>query len=307
LDELLRPYYETDMAAGHITDDDEVVWYIASLFFNDTHYSQIGGPSANGHDQTSPMSFLILEAMHRLRIPANIAVRVHDGLDPALMRQAVRNLFEDGTGPSFSCSTGLDEGYARNGVPMSVARMRAKVGCNWTALPGIEYCLQDVTRMCMVAPFLHAFQDLMADPNGPRTMEALWDRYVHHLGVAVNLIKDGFDWHMEHHARNTMEIVLNLFCHGTIERGLDASAGGVDIYNLTCDAVGLATVADSFAAIEQRVVNEERLTWEDLDRHLANNYESAEDVRLMLKNISRFGSGGSPMGGPRGFQNSTHS
>ena len=58
--------------------------------------------------------------------------------------------------------------------------------------------------------------------------------------------------------------MLNLFCHGPIERGLDASAGGVDIYNLTMDGVGLATVADSFAAIEQRVVNEKRLTWEEL-------------------------------------------
>jgi len=297
LDELLRPYYEADVAAGRIGDDQEVVWYIASLFFNDTHYSQIGGPAPDGHDQTSRMSFLILEAMHRLRIPANIAVRLHDGLDPALMRQAVRNLFEDGTGPSFSCSKGLDEGYARNGVPMSVARMRAKVGCNWTALPGIEYCLQDVTRMCMVAPFLHAFHDVMADPQGPRTMEALWERFEHHLGVAVDTIKEGFDWHMEHHARNTIEIVLNLFAHGTIERGLDASNGGVDIYNLTCDAVGLATVADSLAAIEQRVVTEKRLSWDELAQHLANNYEGAEDVRLMLKNIPRYGSGGSPADG----------
>ena len=37
-----------------------------------------------------------------------------------------------------------------------------------------------------------------------------------------------------------------------IERGLDASAGGVDIFDLAIDGLGLATVADSFAAIEQR-------------------------------------------------------
>jgi formate C-acetyltransferase len=124
-------------------------------------------------------------------------------------------------------------------------------------------------------------------------MEALWERFVHHLGVSVEVMKQGFDWHMAHHAQNTIEIVLDLFCHGTIERGLDASAGGVDIYNLTVDGVGLATVADSFAAIEQRVVNEKRLTWEELAGHLQNDYAGAEHVRLMLKNISRFGSGGS--------------
>jgi hypothetical protein len=42
----------------------------------------------------------------------------------------------------------------------------------------------------------------------------------------------------------------------------------VDIYHLTVDGVGLATVADSFAAIEQRVVKEQRLTWEELKQHL---------------------------------------
>jgi hypothetical protein len=31
LDELLRPFYEADMANGIITNDDEVVWYIATL------------------------------------------------------------------------------------------------------------------------------------------------------------------------------------------------------------------------------------------------------------------------------------
>lgn len=292
IDELLRPYYEADRAAGK-TDDEAVIWIIASLFFNDTHYSQIGGPaSSDGHDLTSPVSFLILEAMHRLRIPINIAVRVHDDLSPELLRRAVHYLFEDGTGCCYACSKGLDEGYARNGVPIQVARMRAKVGCNWTALPGIEYCLQDVTRMCLVAPFLHAFHDVM-DVDSPRTMEALWERYVYHLGISVDTIKRGFDWHMAHHSRNAPEIVLNLFMHGTIERGLDVAEGGVDIYNLTCDGVGLATVADSFAAIEQRVVQEGRLTWEELAGHLENNYAGAEPIRLMLRNIPRFGSGGS--------------
>ena len=163
LDELLRPYYEADVAAGRITDDEEVVWYIASLFFNDTHYSQIGGPAPDGHDLTSRMSFLVLEAMHRLRIPTNIAVRVHDDLDPALLRQAVRNLFEDGTGLASRAPRGWTRAMRATACPMSMARMRAKVGCNWTALPGIEYCLQDVTRLCLITPLLHAFGDVMAD------------------------------------------------------------------------------------------------------------------------------------------------
>jgi formate C-acetyltransferase len=234
--------------------------------------------------------------MHRLKIPVNIAVRLHDGLDPELMRKSVEYLFEDGTGCCYACSKGLDEGYARNGFPIQVARMRAKVGCNWTALPGTEYCMQDVTRMCMVSPFLFAFREMIAEEEEP-TMEALWKRYVHHLGIAVDTMKQGFDWHMERQAEISPEIVLNLFMHGTIERGLNVTAGGVDVYNICCDGVGLATVADSFAAVEQRVVKEGRLSWQELAQHLENDFENAEQVRLMLKNISRFGSGNAPADG----------
>jgi formate C-acetyltransferase len=292
LDELLRPFYESDRAAG-IDDDEAVIWYIASLLYNDTHYSQIGGQRPDGSDLTSRLSFLILEAAHRLQIPYNLALRVHDGTNPELLRRAIQYHLEDGTGVSFSCSKGLDEGYARNGVPIQLARMRAKVGCNWTALPGIEYPLQDVTRQCLVTPFLLAFYELADDAQSIPTMEALWEGYVRHLRISVDVMKEGFDWHMAHHAHNTAEIVLNLFCHGPIERGLDVSAGGVDIYNLTVDGVGLATVADSFAAVEQRVVNEQRLSWEELADCLRCDYASAEQTRLMLRNIARFGSGGS--------------
>jgi len=74
---------------------------------------------------------------------------------------------------------------------VEIARMRAKVGCNWSALPGIEYCLQDVSRLCMLKPF----------------------------------------------------------------------------------------------------TKEKRLTWRELKHVLDTNYEGAEDIRLMLKNIERYGSG----------------
>ena len=290
LDELLRPFYETDRAAG-LESDEAVTWHLASLFFNDTHYSQIGGPDVDGRDVTSPVSFLILDAAHLLGIPTNLAVRVHDGLDPVLLRRTIEYMFEDGSGPCFACSKGLDEGFARNGVPVQLARLRAKVGCNWTALPGIEYACQDVTRMCLIGPFQVALHEML-DSDDTNTMDNLWSRYVHHLGTAVDVIKQAKDWHMRYHADNCPEIVLNLFCHGPIERGLDVAGGGLDMYNFAVDGLGLATVADSFAAIEQRVVEEGRLTWEELNQHLQNDFAGAENVRLMLKNIPRFGAGG---------------
>ena len=71
------------------------------------------------------------------------------------------------------------------GHPRGLARMRAKVGCNWTALPGIEYCLQDVTRLCLVTPLLLALDEVVAGDPGSRTMATLWEQYAAHRNLGL--------------------------------------------------------------------------------------------------------------------------
>jgi formate C-acetyltransferase len=292
IDTLLLPYYENDRKNGLLGDDDEAIWYFASMFFNDTHYHQIDGANPlTGESICNALSFFVLEAQHRLKIPVNLALRVHDKTDEELFTNAVKYLFEDGTGVSYSLSGGLDAGYVRNGHPANIARMRAKVGCNWTALPGIEYALQDVTRVCLGMPFLFALREMVASDQD-NTMENLYARFREHLAVIVETIKDGVDWHVANKWKNRPELVLNLVSHGPVERGVDMSAGGVDIMRFACDAVAFATVANSFAAVEQRVVNENKLTWEQLVHILDCDYEGYEDARLMLKNVPQYGAGG---------------
>jgi formate C-acetyltransferase len=288
LDEVLRPYYEKDMADG-ILSEEQATWYIASLFFNDTHYSQIAGLTPDGSgDMTSRMSFIILDAMHYLHIPCNIALRVHDRVNEDLLRRSLEYTFEDGTGVDYSLNIGCEEGYAKNGFPLAAGRLRAKVGCNWTALPGTEYPLQDVTRCNLASAFVHALEDLKGSDT--RSVELLWERFTYHTRIMLDSMKEGFDHHYEVVSRNTPELVLNLFMHGPIERGINAAEGGVDNMSLCIDGIALATVADSFAAIELRLVKEERLTWDQLFDVLEHNYEDAETIRLMMKNIQRFGS-----------------
>jgi len=287
LDEALRPFYEKDISDGILTDE-QAVWYLASMFFNDTHYSQIAGLTPDGsRDMTSRMSFIILDAMHYIHIPINIALRVHDKVNPELLKRSLEYTMEDGTGVDYSCNVGCEEGFVKNGFPLQLARMRAKIGCNWTAIPGREYPLQDVTRCNFGFALYYAIQDLR---QGERSMEFLFERFCYHTKVIVESIKAGYDKHYEVVGRNRPEMVYNLFMHGPVERGLNCSEGGVDILNFNIDGVGLATVADSFAAIEQRIVKEKRITWDELFEVLDNNFEEDENIRLMLKNIKRLGS-----------------
>jgi formate C-acetyltransferase len=294
LDEILRPYYERDIADGRM-DDEDAIFVLACLLLNDPQYYQIAGPGPDGADQTSRISFLILEAAHRMAIPCNLTIRVHDGLDPDLYRLGVRRLLEDRKGwPRFSGDRCLTEGFMRNGFPAELARQRIAVGCHWMAIPGREYTINDCVKINCAKVLEVAFSEMMEAPGSPSVAD-LWRRFQHHLRRAVECTARGIDFHLEHQKENWPEIVLNLLCHGPIERGLDASDGGVEFYNMCIDGSALATVADSFAAVEQRIEREKLLTFEDLADHLRTDWAgtAGERARLMMKRSERYGSGGS--------------
>jgi len=292
LDAILQPYYEADVAAGRL-DDEKAVFLLACLLLNDPHYYQVAGPDAQGRDQTCEVSFLILEAAHRLRSSANLTIRVHDGLDRELLLKGVRHLFEDRQGwPRFSGDEALTRGFMRNGYPAELARQRIAVGCHWMAIPGREYTMNDTVKINVAKVFEVALWEML-DGGGGRSVERLWGLFEGHLRRAVLCTAKGIDWHLDHQVHNQPELMLNLLCHGPVEKGLDVVEGGVEFYNLCVDGAGLATVADSFAALQRRIEREGRIGWDELARHLRGNYAGAdgERVRLMLKTIDRYGSG----------------
>lgn len=296
LDELLRPFYERDTRAGTLSDE-EAIFHIACLLLSETAYIQLGGPDAEGNDLTSPVSYLILEAVHRLKTPANIGVRVGSNVDPGLFRRGVEILLEDKMGfPKFVGDDAVIRGFVRNGYPVEDARVRVYAGCHWLAIPGREYNMMDLIKIDLAKVFDVSLRDMMADPSGTPGIQELWTRFEEHLRRAVEVTAEGIDFHLEHMHEVFPELYLDLFCYGPLEEGLDASqVGAVEYTDIGLDGASLATAADSFAALEQRVEEEGRLTWDELMLHLDADWEGMEGerARLMMRNIPRFGSGGS--------------
>jgi formate C-acetyltransferase len=295
LDVLLTPYYERDVEAGILTDE-EAMFHLACQLLRDTAYIQLGGPDVDGRDVTNRVSHLVLEAAHWIKVPSNVAVCVGDTVDADLLRRSVEIMLEDKLGiPKFLGSDRVVEGFARSGYPVELARQRAYAGCHWYGIPGREYTIMDCVKINFGVVFDVALRDMMGDPDVAPSVEALWSRFVGHLRQAVAGIAQGLDFHLEHMHEVYPELVLDLCCYGPIERGLDASHGGVEFYNMCLDGAALATVADSFAAIEQRVEMEGRLTWDELMQHLDADWAGpdGERSRLMMKSIPRYGSGGS--------------
>jgi pyruvate-formate lyase len=295
LDVILYPFYQRDIAAGTLTDE-EAMFHIACYLLMDTGYLQLGGPDASGKDVTNPVSFLTLEAAHRLKIPANVGVAVGKNVDPQLLQRGVEIMFSDKTGiPKFLGVDRTEEGYIKNGYPVELARERAYSGCHWSAIPGREYTMNDCVKINFGAVFEVAWNEMFADTTTPPSVERLWGLFEKHLHRAVEVIAAGLDYHLEHMQEVFPELVIDLLCSGPIEKGLDATHGGVEFYNLCIDGAALATVADSFAAAEQRVEKEHRLTWQELKQHIDADWAGPEGerARLMMKSIPRYGIGGS--------------
>jgi pyruvate-formate lyase len=295
IDQFLYPYYLRDIERG-VLSDEEAIFHLACHFLMDTSYSQLGGPDASGRDATNRLSYLVLEAAHRLKIPVNVGVSVGAEVDPGLLRRGVEILFEDRTGiPKFLGVDRTSEGFARNGYPLELGRERAYSGCHWCALPGREYTVNDCVKINLARVFEVALREMMADPEAGPGTAGLWSRFDRHLRRSVAVVAESLDFHIDHMYRVFPELHMDLLCHGPIERGKDASHGGVEFINLCVDGSGLATVADSLAALEQRVEREGRYSWEQMMHFLDTDWEGPEGerARLMMRKISRYGSGGS--------------
>ncbi len=293
LDEMLRPYYERDVKNG-VLDDDEAIFYMACLFLQDSRYFQLGGPDENGKDMISKVSYLALDAADKINIACNLTIRVHENLDREFFKKSVEYLFKNKQGwPRYSCDNALAEGFMRCGYSKELARKRVAAGCHWMCIPGMEYTMNDTVKINLAKVFEVSFDELMTLPSP--SVEKLFEIYKKHLKIAVDATGAGIMHHLKYQTKSQPELILNLFQHGLIEKGVNITDGGANYYNMCVDGSGIAVVADSFAALEQRIDQEKKLSYAELYKHIESNYDGTEGeyVRQLMYHSQRYGGGDS--------------
>lgn len=292
LDTLLLPYYENDVKAG-ILNDETAKFLIANLLLTDPHYYQLSGVDANDNDITNHLSYLILDAADSINISCNLTVRVHPACDPHFLRKAVEYLLKNKNGwPRFASDINLCNGYMKNGVSKETARERIAVGCNWCAVPGKEFPMNDTVKINIAKVFEVAFNE-MRDSNAHST-ELLFDIFTKHLKIAAEVTAKGINLHLDHQWEVTPELIMNLMMENSIESGLDASQCA-ELYTIGIDGAGLAVVADSFGALSDRVENENVLSWNEVYEAIEDNFSSPANKRAqaILSSAAKYCSGSS--------------
>ena len=154
--------------------------------------------------------------------------------------------------------------------------------------------MNDTVKVNMAKVFEVAYDEMMANADSVEpSIDVLWELYRKHLKIAVDATGKGIIHHLTYQTKSQPELILNLFQHGLIEKGVNITDGGANYYNMCVDGSGLAVVADSFAACEQRIDREKRLTYAELTKYLDADYDCAngEYVRQMMLRSERYGGG----------------
>lgn len=288
LDVLLYPYYERDTKAG-ILDDETAKFLIANLLLIDPHFYQLSGVDENDNDVTNRLSYLVLDAADAINIACNLTVNVHENSDREFLKKSVYYLFKNKSGWPRYCNEGeLRKGYMKNGIDKKTAAERISVGCSWMCVPGKEFPMNDTVKINVAKVLDEALKDLKNEKE--KSSKKLFEIYNKHLKKAVEVTAAGINLHIDHAWQVTPELVMNLMMHNTLEKGEDISQCA-ELYTVGIDGAGLAVVADSFGAIEQRIEKEKLLTWEQLFEALENNFEDKR-IHAIMKSGPKYCQGG---------------
>ena len=314
LDQYLYPFYEKDLAAGLVTEE-SVTDDFASVFIkigerrslaggDDVSNIAIGGVKPeDGTDATNALSYCILRAVRACFIPGpNLSARIHKDTPKEFLDACLEVI---GTGLGYPALMNDDVNIPalhRMGYSLEDCRDYCMVGCIENFIQGkqppwsdgrfntpvyLEYALNNGKSL------LDGVQRGIetGEPESFATMEDFMAAFDAQLRVGAKTYVDWFNRaNTVANAENHQSPFLSCFCDDCIARGIDINRGGAK-YPTAHGAcgMGIATVADSLAAIETLVYRDKVLTLGELRDALAANFEGYDELRAKLLAAPKYG------------------
>ena len=309
VDQYLYPYYKKDKEEGRITKEEasEILdeYFIKLATFNGfgPNNLTIGGLDRNGEDATNEISYLMLDSCYRIKGLRNgLAVRLSNKMPRDFLVKACE-VHRRTAGIAFYNDDIITGDLMNDGYALEDARDYGVVGCveltstgnNNGYTSGSSCRFQNVLEMALHEGCRYMTGWKQVGVKTPpasemKNFEDVKQAFEDQLAYAIEMMVKLSDAKDEVFAESFPTPLLSSTIEGCIESGLDATRGGAK-YNHACvSAQGLATVADSLAAIKWAVFEEKILTMEELVQHLRNNWKDAEDLRQqMLRRAPKYG------------------
>ena len=321
IDQYLYPYYQNDLDQGRLTQDQALELLLCfsakateHVFLMSERISEyhggflvvqaaiVGGMDREGNDAVNPLTYLMLDVMekHGMRDP-NYQVRVHSGSPPSYLNRAL-DVARRGSGcPALFNDEAVIESLKAHGFPEEEARDYGIVGCVEPSLPGKSFLSTDAALLnlplCMELALNRGKQwnksrrvgARTQDPSAFRCVDDVIRAFQAQLDFRVDKLVDDLRLVEKGNRKYHPTPLSSMLVEGCLESGKDLTEGGA-LYNSSgIQAVGLADVADSLAALDEKVFQTGRLGIDELVSALRNNFQGKEAVRAELESASKFG------------------
>lgn len=323
-DQYMYPYYQSDIAAGRITDE-EVLELLCCLRMKDMEINRtsgkimrqsqagmakwhnfiIGGQKPDGSDASNELSYLLLEAARLSRVPHHtITLRVFEGTPEALIRKGIE-VARTGLGmPAFIG----DPSYMATVMDLGVSKEEASEyvisGCLDLNLPGKSRTGPiPMIIMPMILDLVrgngHSLKtgQLCTLPTGDFSSFQTWEEFHaawhEQLRYIISVTAE----------RSNLELALyrellpDPLRAALMDRGLETGRMVFDSDAILYEngaimtPVGMVNVGDSFAAIKSLVFEQEKYTLSQLNAALTANWEGFEAMRRDFLAAPKYGNG----------------
>ena len=322
MDQFLFPFFERDFNNSALTLEKaleiiEALW----LKFNQIVYMRnaesaryfagfpigfnvaLGGQTKEGRDASNLLSYLFLRAQAHIGLPQpNLSARLFEESPDSLLDECGRVIGLGSGMPQLFNDESIIPALENQGIAHGDAANYAIVGCVELTTHGNSLGWSDAAMFNMVKALELAMNNgrclITGEQLGPetgyltefRTYEELEESFRRQLDHFIDRMIEACITVDRIHAEQLPSPFLSSVIDDCIDRGMDVTAGGA-LYNLSgIQAIQVANIADSLAAVKKLVYEERSVSSDTLLRALQANFEGYETLRQELLNrVPKYG------------------
>ncbi|MBR5309474.1 MAG: hypothetical protein IKU43_11940 [Clostridia bacterium] len=302
MDVLLYPFYKKDIESGRYTDG-QIREFMRYFLFKmwaahipfDLPFT-IGGEAPDGRSEvTNAISYMIVEIYDELEIHSpKIHVRISDKTPDSftkLVLDCIRRghssflMMNDAVAVKGLMRVGIEEADARNYVP---------VGCYENASWGVEMPCTGNSAIAMPKAIEYVItggKDLSSgrlmtfDTGIPQSFDQFKDAVKAQIRAIRDRSVEFINAIEKHYPEVNADLFVSGLCEYAVKAGIDVFEGSAKYNNSSLNFMGIATVADSVAAVKRIVYDEKKVTLSELFDILKSNWEGNEDLLTYAKNL----------------------
>jgi choline trimethylamine-lyase len=321
-DQYLYPFFKADRDSGRMNDYQafeiagclliklsEMMWVTSegqSKFF--AGYQPfvnmcVGGVTRQGHDATNDLTYLLMDAVRHVRIyQPSLACRINNKSPEKYMRKIV-DVIRAGMGfPACHFDDTHIKMMLAKGISVEDSRDYCLMGCVEPQKSGRLYQWTSVSYtqwpICIELALNHGvplwFGKQVVPDVGDLSQFKTYEQFDAAVKSVIEYVTKWTDVMTVICQRVNRELapkpLMSIMFEGCMEKGRGVEAGGA-MYNYGPGVVwtGLATYADSMAAIKKLVFDDRKYTLEQLNNALKTDFENAEQIRQDCLNAPKYG------------------